>query len=90
MQKNNKIENISKFANITKGASLCDTNISTRLFNILATNKVKLGINYYRGIKVEELPEFSISNFLQCHNAGEESLKELKEFCFYTGIKLIQ
>jgi len=85
-----QIEDIPKFANVTKETLIIDTNISVRLLNILRSNGDKLNIEWLNtNSTIKELEGLSMTKFLQCRIAGKKSLQELKELCFYAGIKLL-
>tara|TARA_R110002167_G_C12199986_1_gene606618 strand:- start:14 stop:427 length:414 start_codon:yes stop_codon:yes gene_type:complete len=85
-----EIEGISKFANVTKETLIFDTDISIRLLNILRCNGDKLNIEWLdRNSNIKELEGLSMSKFLQCRIAGKKGLQELKELCFYAGVKLL-
>lgn len=83
-----KVEGISKYANCNPDTYLYDTGCSVRLYNILIANEDKLGIETDSSIKLKDLNGLSMSKFLQCKNAGKKALEELKELCFYSGVKL--
>ena len=85
-----EIAGISKFANVTKETLIFDTDISIRLLNILRSNGDKLNINWIDSKSpIKELEGLSMSKFLQCRIAGKKGLQELKELCFYAGVKLL-
>lgn len=85
-----QIEGISKFANVTKETLIFDTDISIRLLNILRSNGDKLNIEWLdRNSTIKQLEGLSMSKFLQCRIAGKKGLQELKELCFYAGVKLL-
>ena len=83
-----EVNSIGKSANVNAEMNLRDTDCSVRLFNIIMSNRDKLGIDCNDEIKISELSKISISKYLKCRNAGKSTLQELKELCFYAGISL--
>ena len=82
-------EGVSKFVNVTKETILEESNVSTRLINILICGYEKWNIGKInRKSQIKELDGLSMSDFLKLRVAGKKSLEELKELCFYAGINL--
>ena len=86
---NDKVNNVSKLANITKDSKLGDVDLSVRLINILRANEDKFNIDASWNMKLEELSNVSMSKFLECRVAGKKTLHELKEVCYYAGVDLL-
>lgn len=82
-----KEKGISKFAYVNKNTSVLETLISIRLLNALKANDER----FFSGrwdMKIGELENISISQFLKCRGVGNGTLKELKEMCSYAGVSL--
>lgn len=79
-------DSISKFAKCNPDTFLYDTYCSVRLLNILRANYEELDI---KGDRLKDLNGLSMKKFLQCRIAGKKTLEELKELCFYAGVKLL-
>lgn len=77
---------VSKFTYVNKEMSINDTFTSIRLTNILRANSdMQSG---YWDMKIKDLENISMTQFLRYRGAGKEMLRELKELCSYAGVSL--
>jgi DNA-directed RNA polymerase alpha subunit len=79
---NNKVSFISPHLKTNKNSFLFESKISVRCKNILSDYGFK------NWSKIKELEGLSMSEFSRMRNAGEQSLTELKELCFFVGINM--
>jgi hypothetical protein len=81
-------ENHAEFAHVHAEMRVCDTNCTPRLYNTLRFSSQRFGIDWNREIKMKDLSNISVSEFLKCRNVGVNTVEELKEMCFHAGVTL--
>ena len=83
-----KVDNISKHANVQAETKIIDTGLTSQLKYSLMGYDHLYNTGYWPDGKVSDLAEISISKFIKQRNVGNKRLNELLELCFYAGIKL--
>jgi hypothetical protein len=79
-----------KFIDCNGETELCATNTSIRLWHLLDEYSKELGLGerFWHTERLKKLNGLSISKFLECRGVGKKTVEELKELCFFAGIKL--
>lgn len=90
---NFNIENsLGKYAGINPDSLLSEIDMSTRLSGILFYSNRNYGLFFqkrdWHTIKIKDLANISMSEFLQQRHAGIKMAGELKEICFWAGVTL--
>jgi uncharacterized protein (UPF0371 family) len=81
------IEN-TKIVNIDVDKSICDIDISVRLFNVLAKFfRIEFKILNCNLIKVSDLADVSLKSFRGYRTVGDACIKELMSILHYAGIQ---
>lgn len=76
---------IGRFIDVTKETRIMDIdNIDVRTLNCL-----KAGEYLDWDTKVKDFEKVKISELIKLRNFGKKSLQEIKEICFYAGVKLL-
>ena len=86
---NKTIKENSIYSEVTKDTSLEDIYLSPRLRNSLKMYFFKRNSKWSLSCPVSTLECVSESNFYVQRHVGHAVLKELKELCFVTGVKLM-
>jgi hypothetical protein len=83
-----KVDNISKYANVEADTKINDIGLTSHLKYSLINYNYLYNTVHWLDAKVSDLSEISISKFTKQRNVGNARVKELLELCFYAGIKL--
>jgi len=80
-----------KFVNCNEETILIDCNLSVRFLGLILRYKEEMGLGeegHSHHIKLKKFNGLSISKFSEFRGVGKKTVEELKELCFFAGVKL--
>ncbi len=84
----NEVESISKFIDVSPETEIVDTQLSIRTKNLLL-GQYREDLGLVNGwAKIKDLEVISIKKMRGYRGFGSRSINEIKELCYYAGVKL--